>query len=260
MGLVSKLGAAIGAIAVLFTGFIGMVVLTCNTVSRTAVKPVNPARSVGAIFFDGTFGCSGSEIALPNGGKAFLTARHCLVDDGFNLRTKNFMVSFSDDEKGPFYLAKPLALGLDDDVALLALTGDADVPTVQLADEHTLKAGDPIYNISFPLSAGKLRFDGEFQAARYPHMPAGLEMYPEWRFAMPMNLTIAHGSSGSPVFNTAGDVIGVAVGATSEGQFNIAIPATRVYLIAEVPAAFSWETFTKAHPPQPEDIFEIIFN
>ncbi|MBZ5617095.1 MAG: serine protease [Acidobacteriia bacterium] len=216
----------------------------------------HPADSVGAIFYDGRFTCSGSEINLPNGGKAFLTARHCVIDEHFKLHAGKRTVSFSNNELGPFYKADLLALGLDDDIALLKLVNDQDVPALDLVSEKLEQPNAPIYNISFPLDAGKTQFYGNFIAARFAHVPFFFEEYPEWHETMPMAMTIAHGSSGSPVFNKFGQVIGIAVGTFGEGNFNIAEPTTRAWAIATYPESYTWALFQKFHPPTEDDDFD----
>jgi len=185
----------------------------------------------GGIFWEGQFHCSGTEIGKTQDGNGiFLTARHCVANTETNALYKNFMVSFSENEGGPYYMARPLALSLTDDLALLELKNGADIPEVKIKDERWLKVGEPIFNISYPLGAGKLKFHGEYMGPSFPHFPVDvLQRYSQWLYAMPMNMTIAHGSSGSGVFsNRERALVGVAVGTFEEGSFNIAIPADRV--------------------------------
>ena len=56
-----------------------------------------------------------------------------------------------------------------------------------------------------------------------------IEMYPQWQFSMPFDMTIAPGSSGSGLFSESQRaLIGVVVGTTENGGYNIAIPSDRV--------------------------------
>jgi len=117
----------------------------------------------GGIFVAGRFHCSGTEIGKTQDGNGiFLTARHCVADSQTNELNKNFTVSFSENEGGPYYGARPLALSLTDDLALLELKNGASIPEVKIKDERRLKTGEPIFNISFPLGAGKIEFNGEY--------------------------------------------------------------------------------------------------
>jgi len=187
-------------------------------------------QASGAIFIAGQFHCSGTEIGkTQNGNGIFLTARHCVANPDTNELNGPIMVTFGDNEGGPYYAARPLALSLSDDLALLELRNGADIPEVRIKDERWLKQGEAIFNISYPLGTGKLEFHGQYMSPVFPHYPEEFVSYPQWLHSMPMNLTIAHGSSGSGVFSERErGLIGVAVGTFSEGSFNIAIPADRV--------------------------------
>ncbi len=184
----------------------------------------------GGIFIAGRFHCSGTEIGkTQNGNGIFLTARHCVANPDTNELNKDIMVTFGDNEGGPYYAARPLALSLSDDLALLELRNGASITEVKIKDERKLKQGEAIFNISYPLGTGKLEFHGQYMSPVFPHYPEEFVSYPQWLHSMPMNLTIAHGSSGSGVFSDRERaLIGVAVGTFSEGSFNIAIPADRV--------------------------------
>jgi S1-C subfamily serine protease len=213
----------------------------------------------GAIFVnkDGhrQFDCSGTEIGHTNdGGGIFLTARHCVADFETNEFIPNETVSFGANEGGPYYDAAPIALSLTDDVALLYLRNGANIPEVKIKDEGTLSSGDPIFNVSFPLGIGKNIFHVEFMAPRFPFLsPDILEKYNQWTYSMPMNLTIANGSSGSGVFSQKDHaLIGVAVGSFGEGSFNIAIPASRIIGFLNHLDDNTVAKFIAAFPPQPD--------
>lgn len=188
--------------------------------------------ATGAIFVDADrrFECSGTEIAhTKDGDGIFLTARHCVASVETNKITRRMQLSFSDNMGGPYYDAVPIAISTSDDLALLLVRNGASIPEVKIKDERRLRGGDPIFNVSYPLGAGKLIFHGEYLAPRFPMFPGILADYPMWQFAMPANITWAHGSSGSGVFSSGQRaLIAVCVGTFSEGSFNVAIPADRV--------------------------------
>jgi S1-C subfamily serine protease len=210
-------------------------------------------QSSGAIFTeaDRTFHCSGTEIgSTKDGGGIFLTARHCVANADTNKISQKFVVSFSADEAGPFYDATPIAISLNDDLALLYLKNGANIPTIRIRDNRRLSSGDSIFNVSFPLGTGKHVFHGEYVGDYFPKLPAEiLNQYPMWQSAMPMNLTIAHGSSGSGVFSQAQHaLIGVAVGTFAEGSYNIAIPSERVLEFLNDLSDNTVTKFIVAHP------------
>lgn len=193
------------------------------------------ARSAsGSIFItkngERTFACSGTEIGkTTDGGGVFLTARHCVASVDTNKIYDGITVSFSANEGGPYYDAQPVALSLSDDLALLYLRDGADIPEVKVKDERNLSGGSPIFNVSFPLGTGKILFHGEYIDSHFPVLPEEAEAYPQWSYAMPVNITVAPGSSGSGLFSQRQRaLIGVTVGTFGEGGYNVAIPSDRV--------------------------------
>jgi S1-C subfamily serine protease len=188
--------------------------------------------ATGAIFVDQErrFNCSGVEIGKIDGDGVFLTARHCAADPETNKINQRLVLSFSDNQGGPFYDAVPVAISSTDDVAILLVRNGADIPEIRIRDERSLREADPIFNVSFPLGTGKQVFHGEYMRSNYPALPQEmLQQYPFWMYAMPINLTIAHGSSGSGIFSQRQQaLIGIAVGTFGEGSYNIAIPADRI--------------------------------
>lgn len=231
--------------------------------SLANLAPFEPqARAATGAIFAGNerqFHCSGSEIGkTPHGDGIFLTARHCVANPNTNEINKQLVVSFSDNEGGPYYDAMPLALSLTDDVALLLIRNGADIPEVQIRDERRLRGGDPIFNVSFPLGTGKIEFHGEYIAFRFPvSLNQMFPQYTQWNFAMPVNLTFAHGSSGSGIFSKKErSLIGVAVGTFSEGSYNIVIPSDRVLDFLNDLSDNTVEKFVAANPiKEADDLF-----
>lgn len=204
-----------------------------------------------------TFICSGTSIGSNSEAGLFLTARHCTIDSDYSF-LPGLQVSFADNEGGPFYDATPCAISVDEDLAVLCIRNGINLPWVKLGDESNLKPADSIFNISYPLDAGKVQFWGAFIAPRFPHFPRGLERnYQMWINSMPMDLTIAHGSSGSGVFDLkTKTLIGVAVGTFQEGRFNIAMPVSRVWYLLEHRSENTPEKFREKHPITPSNPFD----
>ena len=209
--------------------------------------------ATGSLFVNDTFICSGTEIGHDGADGFFLTARHCVFDTETNRPTGTNWVSFSGNEHGPFYAVVPVAIASADDLAILRVVNGANIPEVgTIGDERALHSGDPIFNVSYPLGMGKLKFHGEFVHPNFEKVDERMlsEGWTEnaWTYAMPVNLTIAHGSSGSGVFSTSQyALIGVAVGGSGEGTFNIVIPATRVKYLLKHLSKNSADEFIKAH-------------
>lgn len=206
-------------------------------VERAAVGAIsipNPSQDNG----DGLYAeiCSGSMIGTTNNGAdgLFLTARHCVWDDDEENDGANphfipgEVVSFGDNLAGPYYQTDLYAISVDDDLAVLRVINAGGLPTEVFEDEHSLNPGDPVENISFPLDMGKLEFHGQFVAPVFPHFSRSFRGYPQWANTMPVDITIGHGSSGSPLFDSKTHcVIGVMVGTTGEGRLMVVEPASR---------------------------------
>jgi S1-C subfamily serine protease len=197
------------------------------------------------------FICSGSEIGQDSDGNGiFLTARHCVWNKDQNKFYLGEEVSFSSDEKGPYYSTELYAISQTDDLALLKVISAAKsgVPTEVLQDEHSLKAADPVENISYPYGLGKLEFHGRFVASLFPNVTPIVGAFPEWQYSMPVDITIAPGSSGSPLFDSSTHcVIGVMVGSTNAGTLMIAEPISRLLDLVTNLDANSPAAFMKAH-------------
>jgi S1-C subfamily serine protease len=234
----------------------------------TVVSYAVERAAVGAIFIpnpnlangDGIYAqiCSGSEVGYDSDGNGlFLTAKHCVWEDanpeqGTSAQfIQGEVVSFADNSAGPYYQTELYAISATDDLAVLKVFNAGTVPTEVLEDEHVLKAGDPIENVSYPLDMGKLEFHGGFVAPRFPHWTRTFSDYPQWINSMPVDITIAHGSSGSPIFDsTTHCVIGVLVGTTGEGRLNVAEPISLYFGLMQNLDKNSVDAFLKAHPLQ----------
>jgi S1-C subfamily serine protease len=213
----------------------------------------------GAIFSadERKFFCSGTEIGhTADGDGIFLTARHCVADPETNELHKHMVLSFSDNEGGPFYDAVPIYISLDDDLALLAVRNGANIPEVRIRDSRRLLNGDPIFNVSFPKGTGKQEFHGQYMRSDFPYHPREFDNYPYWAHSMPVNMTIAHGSSGSGVFSKRERaLIGVAVGTFEEGTYNIAEPSDRVIDFLNDLKDNTVDKFVAANPQQESRFF-----
>jgi S1-C subfamily serine protease len=105
------------------------------------------------------------------------------------------------------------------DLAVLSFAGSG-MPTVQLAESVSVKAGDGVAVISYPAAAS----DDEClskEAAYVPTLTSGVisgekktaDGYPIYQFSA----DISYGSSGGPVFNTEGKVVGIAAFGLDDG-------------------------------------------
>jgi hypothetical protein len=227
-----------------------------EAVGAISIPNPNPANG------DGTYAeiCSGSLIGYDSDGAGlFLTARHCVVNSGDPEEgtgasfIPNEVVSFNPNLNGPYYQAEPLFVAQNDDIAVLRVI-NADAVSVGLesdSDFRKLVAGDPVENVSFPLDMGKLEFHGSFVSPTFPHFSRSLLNYPEWKRTMPVDITIGHGSSGSPLFDSrTHKVIGVMVGTTGEGRLMIVEPLSVIEDVISHRAENSPVAFANSHFPK----------
>ena len=115
-----------------------------------------------------------------------------------------------------YAVAKPLSVDPNRDLALL-IVNELDAPALSLADGSELEVGDRVYAIGNPeglegtLSEGIVSGIRDLDGQQYIQITAA----------------ISHGSSGGPVVNANGKVVGLAVGSVETGQdLNFAIPAS----------------------------------
>ncbi|HZT43528.1 MAG TPA: serine protease [Chthonomonadaceae bacterium] len=108
--------------------------------------------------------------------------------------------------KPPVPLTNVIALDKDLDFALLAASKEAAEPTH--FDPSEIKVGDPLYVIGSPEGLDQTLTEGILSGRR---TEGGIEY-------LQMSAAVSHGSSGSPVFNQYGDVIGMVALSLEEGQ------------------------------------------
>lgn len=234
-------------LAVLLVAALGLAlgIRSAHKIDATVFAARSRAAS-GALFLDKNgsrrFICSGTVIGHTDTGDAlFLTARHCVYTDGGMtwdgpepagvLGPEE--VSLTDNEAGPFYTAVPLKISKYDDVAILRLINGGDLPAVGLGDERLTHTGDTLTNYTFALDFGKMPLTLRAVAPVFAHPPAEmLAQLPTWAHSMPVDGTVAPGSSGSGLFDPAQRrLTGVAVGTVQYGGLNIAIPVSRVWAL-----------------------------
>jgi S1-C subfamily serine protease len=115
----------------------------------------------------------------------------------------------------PYQISRFTAFDPFNDLALVAITAP-DVPSLTLRPDSSPELGDEIYVIGNPegLEATFSRGNISGFRRRDGH---------DW---LQITAPISHGSSGGPVLNASGEVIGVAVATLSNGQnLNFAVPA-----------------------------------
>lgn len=129
-----------------------------------------------------------------------------------------------------------LAYDVERDLAILQIAPNGHVPVLSLADSDQVEAGDPVIAIGNPL--GVLDYtvsDGLVSSVRPINDKLTL---------LQISAPISQGSSGGPLFNPKGQVIGVVRAFITEGQnLNFGIPSNYVRDLMQRNQRLSLEAF-----------------
>src|SRR6185436_1967176 len=128
------------------------------------------------------------------------------------------------------------------------------LPTLRLGDSSVMSAGDRVYAIGNPLGVFDYSItDGLISQVR--------PLSPDLTI-LQISAAISQGSSGGPLFNQFGEVIGVTTAIITQGQaINLAVPANYLRPLMQRPVAMSFDEFAKATKestePREEDTVQI---
>lgn len=164
-----------------------------------------------------------SVVATPTGERRQFGTGFVVTADG-HIATNMHVIFGSGDVKvrlasGKVFPARRvLAADPQRDLAIISIDAQ-DLPTVRLGDSDAVSAGDRVVAIGNPL--GVLDYtvsDGLISSVRQPE-GIGVKL-------LQISAPISQGSSGGPLFNLYGEVIGVATLISSEGQnLNFGMPS-----------------------------------
>jgi hypothetical protein len=131
----------------------------------------------------------------------------------------------------------------DHDLALVRIYPKQALHTVRLGDSNQVAAGDKIYAIGNPLGVFDYTItDGLISQVR--PLAADLTL-------LQISAAISPGSSGGPLFNQFGEVIGVTTAIITQGQsINLAVPANYLRPLIAQPSQIALEEFAKATKEQ----------
>jgi hypothetical protein len=138
-----------------------------------------------------------------------------------------------------YEVKRVLGFDADRDLALLALDLKTPMPALRLGDSDLIEPGDPVVAIGNPL--GVLSYtvsDGLISSVR--ELSAQLTV-------LQISAPISQGSSGGPLFNPYGEVIGVATAIFTGGQnLNFAVPSKYLAPMIAAPQQISMADFAVA--------------
>ena len=152
---------------------------------------------------------------------------------------------------GTLYPVEQIA-GLDPerDLALLRIKAPKELPTLKLGDSDAMSAGDQIVAIGNPLGV----FDYSVTSgliSQVRHRPCGPDDVAAQRCkqeltVLQISAAISPGSSGGPLFNQFGEVVGVTTAIITAGQnINLAVPGNYLKPMVARQSAIPTDVFAK---------------
>lgn len=155
---------------------------------------------------------------------------------------------------GRLYSGKVVAILPENDMALIKLRGFVGRP-VTPADNQCLIKGNLIYSLGRPHDQGDTARLGEFESMHFGQQVRyggtnGKFGYPD---AMVLRLSTKKGESGGPLFNGAGQLVGMIVSTLYDGagkplDLAHAVPARALagFLCSEISCQVNWQSLTSA--------------
>lgn len=147
-------------------------------------------------------------------------------------------------DKSEHRVTDVVAIDEDRDLAIVKIDTTKQ-PVLALGDSGRVRPGDPVVAIGHPLGLEDTVSNGLVSAVR---------KVDDHLTILQISAPIAPGSSGGPLFNDRGEVIGVAAAIITEGQnLNFGVPVAYVKELLEKPKPVSFEEFAKTHAPREEE-------
>jgi len=140
--------------------------------------------------------------------------------------------------------------GLDParDLALLQIRAGKELPTLRLGDSDAMSAGDQVVAIGNPLGFDNSVTSGLISQVRPICGPADIaaKKCNQELTVLQISAAISPGSSGGPLFNQYGEVVGVTTAIITAGQnFNLAVPGNYLKPLVAQRIALSPDQFAK---------------
>jgi S1-C subfamily serine protease len=176
---------------------------------------------------------SGTAFAIDSQG-TLVTNRHVLLGDDDNQRPNRIAVKFSGSKQ--WFPGKYLGAAPDADLALIKIDVRGGTPRIAgIVRDHDLQRGDPVAILGFPLGLDLPMEGTGLNIVAAPTLSVGTTSK-----VIPSLVQIdgygAPGSSGSPIFNRDGKLVGVLYGGQAEsgGRIIYSVPAATLvsYLAA----------------------------
>jgi serine protease Do len=209
--------AAIAALAISFPA-------RANTaIGELTVEDIVKKNS-DSIVLIGAIGPKGS-----NFGSGFIITSNGLIVTNFHIVQAAVKIAVKLKNNKTYNDVRLINFDQKKDIAVLKIDAVGLKPVV-LGDSHSVQAGERVVAIGSPLGLESTVADGLVSSLR--KADRGFQV-------LQITVPISPGSSGSPLFNLRGEVIGIAVGTIIGGQnINFAIPIN--YATPLIPAHNAW--------------------
>ncbi len=148
-------------------------------------------------------------------------------------------VKLSDDSMHE--VRRVVAIDQDRDLAVIEIDTTTKMPTLQLGDSDKVQPGDAVIAVGNPMQLDYTVSDGLISSVRAVDDDVILQI----------SAPISQGSSGGPLFNSFGEVIGVATLVSSEGQnLNFGVPINYLRPLLAHQGSETVEEFGKRFRPK----------
>ncbi len=157
-----------------------------------------------------------------------LTSRHVVAGANGTMRPRRIAIKFSDSYQ--VYPARVLAISADADVAAIKVDVLGGVPTVKGLSQQpdTVRQGDPVAIVGFPLGPDlpMSSYGRDRSIARTSFYAGSVSKVLD--DVLQIDGYGAEGSSGSPILDRNGEVVGIVYGGESgsEGRIVLGVPST----------------------------------
>ena len=141
-----------------------------------------------------------------------------------------------------FEVQRVIAVDADKDLAVIEIDSPTKMPTGPLGDSDKVVPGDAVVAIGNPMQLDFTVSDGLISSVRAIEDGVILQI----------SAPISQGSSGGPLFNSFGQVIGVATAVSERGQnLNFGVPSNDLRPLVEHQGSESMEEFAKRFAKTP---------
>jgi S1-C subfamily serine protease len=232
----SRLWPGVAALVVIIAVAALIAILSTRPLPRpaTAAETTGPAHFSLALASPSvlTLHCYDQDGELTAQGSGFVVRRSGIAVTNWHVAEHATTMTATNGSGRVFKVSGYVNVDAGADLVLLQLANQdgspvANLPELHFADSRTVATGQKIFTLSTPLGLSQTLTDGLVSAIRSFRQQQYLQI----------SAPVSHGSSGGPVFNESGEVIGVIKGLVASGEnLNFAIPIDSVVRLLSAPA------------------------